>query len=72
MIVRVHRPTHILAEEGLHEVTRAEALRLVSAGVATIAEIVPAEDPEPAPEEAPKPKKKTTRKKKPKKEEPTE
>lgn len=65
MIVKVHRPTHILADEGLHAVSTAEAARLVAIGAASIV-IDPAflphpeTDPEP---EKPAAKKKTAAKK---------
>lgn len=36
MLIRVKIPTHILAAEGLHEVTEAEAFRLIRMGVAEI------------------------------------
>lgn len=75
MLVKVYRPTRILAEAGLHVVSDAEAMRLRMLGAAVPVEeepTVPAEAPqEPAkaaPEAkkpAPKPtKKKTTAKKK--------
>lgn len=69
MIVKVHRPTRILADAGLHAVSDAEALRLIRIGVAE-KYIEPEPDPVPAPEEtAPdpvqeKPKKKRATKKK--------
>ena len=34
MLIRIKIPTHILAAEGLHEVTEAEAFRLIRMGVA--------------------------------------
>lgn len=68
MIVRVHRPTRILADEGLHAVSTAEAARLVAIGAATIfvePEIqLPVPDPDPDQEKKPVRKKKTTAKKK--------
>lgn len=81
MLVKVHRPTRILAEAGLHVVSDAEALRLRMLGAAVPVEeepTVPAEAPqEPAkaaPEAsqpAPKPAKKKApaKKKKPAKKE---
>lgn len=70
MIVKVHRPTHILADEGLHAVSTAEAARLVAIGAADLyiePEPLPLPEPDPEPvkqEEKPAPKKKTARKKK--------
>lgn len=68
MIVRVHRPTRILADEGLHAVSAQEATRLVAIGAATIfiePEIeLPIPDPDPDQEKKPVRKKKTTAKKK--------
>lgn len=68
MIVRVHRPTHILADEGLHAVSAAEAARLFAIGAAeAYIEPTPAPDPDPVPEKPAKKKapakKKTTAKK---------
>ena len=34
MLITLKRATHILAKEGLHEVTEAEALRLFQMGIA--------------------------------------
>ena len=77
MLVKVHRPTRILAEEGLHVVNAQEALRLVQLGAAVLVEeepTIPAEAPQkPAKEatqpseQAPKPAKKKApaKKKKP-------
>lgn len=68
MIVRVHRPTHILADEGLHAVNAQEAARLVAIGAATIfvePEIqLPIPDPDPDQEKKPVRKKTTAKKKK--------
>ena len=74
MIVKVHRPTHILADEGLHAVSTAEAARLVAIGAADLyIEPEPLPLPEPEPDQDPEPvkqqekpaaKKKTARKKK--------
>lgn len=68
MIVRVHRPTHILADEGLHAVSASEAARLVAIGAATIfvePEIqLPIPDPDPDQEKKPVTKRRTTAKKK--------
>ena len=66
MIVRVHRPTHILADEGLHAVSAAEAARLFAIGAAE-AYIEPIPEPTPVPEKpakkkAPAKKKSTTKK----------
>lgn len=66
MIVRVHRPTHILADEGLHAVSAAEAARLFAIGAAE-AYIEPILEPTPEPEKpakkkAPAKKKSTTKK----------
>lgn len=69
MLVKVHRPTHILADEGLHEVTTAEAARLFAIGAASIVIDTaflphPETDPEPEKPAAKKTaaKKKTTKK----------
>ena len=51
MLIRVKIPTHILAAEGLHEVTEAEAFRLIRMGVA---------EAEPEKKKAPAKKKKKT------------
>lgn len=70
MIVKVHRPTHILADEGLHAVSTAEAARLVAIGAADLyiePEPLPLPEPDPEPvkqQEKPAAKKKTARKKK--------
>lgn len=66
MIVKVHRPTHILADEGLHEVNTAEAARLFAIGAASIViepEFLPLPETDPEPEK-PVAKKKTAAKKK--------
>lgn len=66
MLVNVHRPTRILAEEGLHVVNAQEALRLVRLGAAVLIEeepTIPAEAPQTAANEPTKAKKAPAKKK---------
>lgn len=66
MIVKVHRPTHILADEGLHAVSVTEAARLVAIGAASIViepEFLPHPETDPEPEKKPATKKRAAKKK---------
>lgn len=71
MLVKVHRPTRILAEEGLHAVNPQEALRLIQLGAAVLVEeetMIPAKAPQKPANEPTKAKKAPAKKKPAKKE----